>query len=651
MRLTIDFETRSRADLKACGAWAYAEHPSTEVLCLAGQEGRGRPFPVDLDNPAHFLDIMGAADEIEAHNVEFELAIWTEVLEKRRGWPRLPRHKLRCSAARAAMAGLPRSLAMACKALKLPEQKDNDGYKLMMRMCKPKRDGSWHDTPEDRARLMRYCLQDVEAEYALSEALPPMPAQELLVFQTHLAMNERGFRVDLENAQSLQDLVELEEARLLKRWRELTSGVVASPRQIAATIRFIKARFGVTTDTLDADAVRKLRAKNEDPVLEELLEIRAQLGKSSTAKIKSLQNAVSADGRLRGSLLYYGAGTGRWSGQRFQPQNLPSRGLAVKHHHVESVYAACPGGPGLVDMLYGSPMHVASACIRGLITASLGRRLVCADYSAIEGRVLAWLADEAEVLDAYAAGRDTYKLAASKVFHKPYEAITDSERSVGKVIELQCGYQGNVGAFQTMAKSYGIDSPDEEVRANIKAWREARHRTVALWYEMEDAASNAVRDPGTVTFAAGGKIAFRVTGRWLRMRLPSGRQLFYFAPHFAPKAMPWVDDKTGEPVTKMSLSFWGVDSTTRQWGRQYTYGGCLTENACQAVARDLMASALVALEHGGHEPVLTVHDEAVCDPGDGTTLDTVAEIMCRLPEWAAGLPLAAEGWEGFRYRK
>lgn len=651
MRLTIDFETRSRADLKACGAWAYAEYPATEVLCMAAKEGGGRPFPVDLDNPYHFLDILDAADEIEAHNVEFELAVWTEVLEKRRGWPPLPFHKLRCSAARAAMAGLPRSLAMACKALQLPQQKDAEGHSLMMRMCKPKRDGSWHDTPEDRARLMRYCLQDVEAEYALSEALPPMPEQELPVFQAHLAMNKRGFQVDLENAGALQGLVELEEARLLKRFREITSGTVSSPRQIAATIRFLKVRFNVSTDTLDADAVRKLRAQNEDPVLEELLEIRAQLGKSSTAKIKALRDAVSSDGRIRGGLLYYGAGTGRWSGQRFQPQNLPSRGLAVKHHQVEEVYAACQGGPDLIDMLYGSPMHVASACIRGLITASPGRRLVCADYSAIEGRILAWLADEEEVLQAYVSGLCAYSLAATKVYHKPYEHILDAERLVGKVIELQCGYQGNVGAFQTMAKNFGIDLPDEEVRANIKTWREARHRTVALWYEMENSASTAVRSPGTVTFAAGGKIAFRVTGRWLRMRLPSGRQLFYYRPHFAPKTMPWVDDKTGEPAVKMSLAFWGVDSTTKQWGRQYTYGGCLTENACQGIARDPMAAALVALEQGGHEPVLTVHDEGVCDPPDSTTLAEVEEIMCRLPAWAAGLPLSTKGWEGRRYRK
>jgi DNA polymerase len=396
--------------------------------------------------------------------------------------------------------------------------------------------------------------------------------------------------------------------------------------------------------------------RKSDPQVKRLLEIRQELSKASTAKYKALINGLDGVDHIRSLLMYHGAGTGRWTAKRFQPQNLPSRGLAVDAEGVDGAIAAAK--VGLLEELYSDVMGVASACIRGMLIASPGHRFISADFSAIEGRVLAWMAGEEHVLQAYVEGKRLYCVAAAGIYKVPYEEINEGRKhdpkykkmdSIGKVIELACGYQGSVGAFKAMAEGYGVEVPEDEAKEAIYAWRESRPLTVALWRGMEQAAIEAVMSPGTVTTYQ--MVKFKVIGKYLLMKLPSGRFLYYFNPNVEEKEMPWKDDQ-GNPCYKDCVSYWAVDSYTKKWSKCWGYGGLWTENAVQAVARDLMASAMLRVEAAGYPVVLTVHDELVSEaPVDHGSVEDYVKIMCDSPAWAAGCPVAAEGWSGPRYRK
>lgn len=396
---------------------------------------------------------------------------------------------------------------------------------------------------------------------------------------------------------------------------------------------------------------------SSNPRFKRLLEIRQSLSKASTAKYKALLNGLNGDDRIRSLLLYHGCGTGRWSAKRFQPQNLPSRGLAIESDEVDSAIATAK--LGLLDDIYGDVMGVASACIRGSLIPADGHRFICADFSAIEGRVLAWMAGEMTVVDAYLEGKRMYCVAAAGVFGKTYEEIYQGRKhdpykmmdACGKVIDLSGGYQGALDAFRNMERSLGLNLKlsDDQVRDNVYAWRDSRPQTVKLWRSLEDAAFKAVQNPGTLTTYR--DIRFKVVGKFLLMRLPSNRLLYYFDPQIVEKEMPWKDDD-GQPVFKDVVSYMAVDSFTKKWTRQYGYGGLWTENAVQATARDLMAQAMIRLEAEGYPVILTVHDELLAEVllGRGSVEEFV-KIMTIVPPWATGCPVAAEGWEGNRYRK
>lgn len=416
----------------------------------------------------------------------------------------------------------------------------------------------------------------------------------------------------------------------------------------------------------------------------QLLEIRQQLGKSSTAKYQPMLNMLRRDGRVGGVFLYHGAGTGRWSGKGIQPQNLPSRGLPIKADEVPVAIEAAQAG--CLDLCYKHPMEVASACIRGMLWAAPAHRFLCADYNAIEGRVLAWVAQDPEGLDPYFEGKDPYKVVASWMFDKPYDQVTKDERTAGKPGDLGLGYGGGIGAFNKMAQVYRVDydklahamipkaTDEERIKAKESAttwlcnhpgemqfdhavaadlakqkWRGKRGATVSFWRGVEDAAIQAVEEPGVVFKYLG--VAFKCDGRFLKLRLPSKRLLYYCDPSIEMRRMPWKD-KSGAPVEKPVVCFMGVHSMTKKWGKASLYGGLITENICQAIARDILAEAILRLEAAGYPVVLHVHDEIVCEvPWGYGSLQELTDIMCSLPSWASGLPLKANGWEGQRYKK
>lgn len=397
-----------------------------------------------------------------------------------------------------------------------------------------------------------------------------------------------------------------------------------------------------------------------DPVLRRLLEIRVQLSKASTSKFKAYLARVQDDGCMRDLLMYHGASTGRWTAKGVQIQNLPSRGLALeKPAEVEEAIGLARAG--LLAEMYENPFAVAASCLRGMITAGdLDHLLYYADYSAIEGRILAWRAGDSDIVAAYVANLRMYCVAASGVFGVPALEIdkgrkTDARMkfldSVGKVIELACGYQGGVGAFRAFETNLGLNlnMTDAEVKDIVTKWRAARPGTTALWNGLEDAAFGAVSNPGTMT--SYGPTRFKVVGKFLLMRIPSGRLLYYFDPAIVEKLMPWKD-KDGRDVYRDVVSYWGVDSQTKKWVQCFGYGGLWTENEVQALARDIMRGAMLRLAGAGWHPRATVHDEIISRERVGFgSAEEMERIMCEGEPWSAGLPLTASVSTGFRYSK
>lgn len=715
MRLTIDFETRSEADIKQVGSWRYAEHPSTEILCCAVKVD-ARPvaiwFPywvyqqiAAVQNPfeGHFLSdfqlaqLIEAADEIEAHNCgHFEAPIWEYCASPKYGWPEIPRHKFRDSMAQCCMQGIPRSLDKACRFLNLPVQKDTEGYKLMLRMCKPRKPtksnpAQWVEDAESIIRLAQYCRQDVEAEYALSNALAPLPPGEQEAWALDHRINHRGLRVDVPTARRMVGHIEAHEAKLLAEAKALTGGI--SPTQVAASVRWC-ASNGVKLASFDREAVTAARKNTPPANVDRFLAIRQSLGKSSTAKYKAMIDRANADGRIRGTMLYHGAATGRVAGHNgLQPQNLPRGAFGDTVACIAHINAN--GFDDDLDFLWGDPMHAASTCIRGMIMAAPGHSLFVSDFASIEARVLAWLAAEVDTLAAFRAGKDLYKVAATSIFGVHYDAITKGQRQVGKACVLGLGYGGGIGAFATMAAVYGIDletlpaivlpGAAENVvsRANLNAknfaktnpdamshdaamacdvikqlWRQANPNIVGFWRGLEDAVKSAIEDSGQAYQY--GPIKTKITDNFLRVRLPSGRCLYYYSPSIRQRKSKILVERDGQEIEieiiRATPFYVAGDANwvpaAGRWSETATYGGKLAENVTQAVARDLMIEATKRLEGAGYPIVLTVHDEIVAEVPDGFgSLDNFSRIMAEIPEWARGCPVDAEGFACQRYRK
>jgi DNA polymerase len=711
MKLTIDFETRSEAPLKQCGAHIYANHPSTEVMCLAVKVD---DEPTRIWIPEYFVNkipirmlqqhygightllakrelsslIIGQAETIEAHNVFFERCIYNFCLSNYSGnWPVVPVEKWRCSAAKAASYALPRSLDGACTALGLPITKDKQGSFIMHKLCKPRKPtknnpAKWHEKPEDLLALFKYCIQDVDAEHGLSKALRDLSQRELKIWQVDQEINTRGIHVDVKAAAATIKLIEKHKKNINKEFKKITG--LSSPTQVAKTLKWLANKNFKLKDLTKA-SVEKALKRNPPPDVRRVLEIRQVIGKSSTAKFKAMiKGADEVDDRMRDTLLYHGAATGRWAGRRIQLHNMPRKMPDDFENIIEAVSS---GGLDSEDfkLLYGDPMQILSGCIRGYICAATGKKYMCADYSSIEGRGLAWVAEEDYILQNYFDGKDAYCIFASQIHGVPYQTILDGHiagikkysdmRFEGKTGELACGYQGGEAAIARFAP----DMPMRRRRQIVKLWRENRPRSKAFWKETEELALSAVATGLTYTHP-NNLIRWGMKGSFLHCCLPSGRLLSYYSPSITETTLyayevHEVEDKDGEKIvhtfttwdkrpnlkfkrlpdkdfTKPSLQFWGVDSETGKWRKQQTYGGKLTENIVQAIARDILAEALVRLEANSYPVVMHVHDEAIAEVDKNVgNVKEFCDIMCQVPKWATGFPIAAEGFETIRYRK
>jgi DNA polymerase bacteriophage-type len=643
--LVWDIETRSTVRLETVGAWHYAAAPATEILCVGFAVDNAEPqiwTPGD-PIPAAFLAARDPNWIIVAHNFEFERAIATRILTPRYGWPEIPITQQRCTMAMALSNALPGALDNAAAALQLPFQKDADGVRLMRKMALPRRARKgedlkqihWHDGPELRARLHQYCKHDVKIERALFQRLPPLSPAEQPVWTLDAIVNMRGFYIDIALAKAARDITTKEQAAINAEIATLTNGEIVTVGQVAKIKTFVE-RNGHTLSGLTKRSVSAVLARNPGEDVRRVLELRREGARASTRKLDRLFACVDADSRLRGTLRFHAASTGRWSGRQFQPQNL-------KRPETADLDGAIDAALDLERIrALGAPLTVTGDVSRSIICAAPGHKLIAGDFSAIESRVLAWLANEEWKLANYRKFDNTndpqlepYCATASRMLHRTVTPDDDAGRQIGKTGDLALGFGGSLGAWRRI----NPDDPrsDGEILQNVTEWRQAHATTVRFWRALERTAHRSIRASQPAALA---NVSFTTENGTLYMVLPSGRRLAY------PEArlVPGKFDGTREILFK--------DNAKGGWADRGAWYGTLVENLVQATARDLLAAAMLRIEAAGYSIVLTVHDEVVAEvpEGFGSEVQFLA-LLTTLPGWAAGLPIAAKVRSGKRYAK
>lgn len=681
--LYLDLETYSETPITH-GTHVYAADAEILLMAWAWDDGPVQVLDLTLPNtrPDGILAVFkDTAVKVVIHNSHFDRTVIQHA------WGiYIPTARIHDTMVQALSHGLPASLGMLCEVLGLStdKAKDKDGKRLIQLFCKPLgknrilRRATRETHPLEWERFKAYAASDIEAMREVMRRMPMVniiPAETAL-WQLDQTINDRGVEIDMELVDAAINAVGKAQRELSERSVELTDGRVTNTTQGAALRLHILESYGIDMPDLQMATVEKTLAMDIDPSLKELLRVRLQASSTSTAKYKVLRKGTSADGRLRGLLQFNGAArTGRWAGRLFQPQNLPRPTLKQEQIDlgIEALKAEC------AHLITSNTMELISSSIRSCIVAPYGQKLVIADLANIEGRVQAWLANEEWKLKAFrdfdeGTGPDLYKMAYGKSFGVAPDAVTKDQRQVGKVQELALAYEGGVGAFATFAGAYGInledlaekvlELADEELVAKAdkflewaikdkrpryglsddafvacdvlkRAWRIAHPNISGYWGRLKNVVLQALHTRGQTYTTLGLKI--KAAKSWLLITLPSGRTLCYPAPK----------------VVEDGITYMGIDQFTRKWTRVHTHGGKLFENLCQAIARDVMAANMPLIEAAGYQIVLTVHDEIIAEAPDSPeyNVDQMAALLATPPSWAPDMPLAAAGFETYRYRK
>ena len=656
--LEIDIESFSSVDLKKCGVYKYAESPDFEILLFGVSVDGGDVTVYDLASgdtvPEEIIRALSDDSVIKwAYNASFEricLSVWL-----RRNYPQhfssysiegdtvrnyLAPSSWRYSLVWGAYMGLPLSLEGIGKVLKLENQKMAEGKALIRYFCVPCKPtkangGRTRNLPEhDQVKwstFIAYNKRDVETEMAIQQKLSKFPVPEFLWEEYHLdqEINDRGIQLDMALVEQAIAIDERSREELSAKMRQLTA--LENPNSVQQMKEWLT-KHGLEVDSLDKKAVKEL-LKTVPSELAEVLELRRQLAKSSVKKYQAMQNAVCADGRARGMFQFYGANrSGRWAGRLIQLQNLPQNHMA----HLEDARSLVRSGDyALLSALYDSVPEVLSELIRTAFVPRDGYKFIVSDFSAIEARVLSFLAGESWRLKVFAENGDIYCASASAMFHVPVEKHGQNAhlRQKGKIAELALGYGGSVGALKSMgALEMGLS--EEELQPLVDAWRTSNPNIVQLWWDVDNAVKTTVRQRlDTETHG----IRFRYRSGMLFIVLPSGRQLCYVKPKMG------TNKFGGDSVT-----YEGVGST-KKWERIESYGPKFVENIVQAISRDILMYAMRTLSHCfivGH-----VHDELIIECGMDVSLDAVCDQMGRTPPWIEGLNLRADGYETMFYKK
>ena len=646
-KLSCDIETFSDVDLIRCGVYKYADSPDFEMLLFA--------YAAD-DGDVHIIDIAGGEELPEeiiqaiksdtvvktAYNAQFERVCLSRYLKLPEGEYLNPQSWY-CTAVQAAELALPLSLADVGSVLGLERQKMTEGKELIKYFCVPckptksngnrTRNRPCHDINKWET-FKKYCMRDVDVERQIADKLKmyPISDEEHRLYVLDQIINDRGVLVDSELAEQAVKLNSIQTAVAVEQAYMITG--LENPNSVTQLKQWLKEN-GVEIESLSKKAVKSL-ADETDGDVSEMLKLRLLMAKTSVKKYEAVIRSVCSDNRVHGMMRFCGANrTGRWSGNILQPQNLPQNhlpDLTLARDIVKD------GDFEMLDMMFGNVPNVLSELIRTVLIPKPNHRFIVADFSAIEARVLAWIAGEQWRIDTFKNGGDIYCASASKMFKVPVEkhGVNGELRQKGKISELACGYGGSVGALKNMgAVEMGVQ--ENELQGLINDWRNANPHIVRFWYEVGNAAMKAIKEKTTVPL---GKLVFAYERGILFIRLPSGRRLSYIKPRIGTNRFG------GDSITYMGIN------SAKKWDRLETFGGKLTENIVQGTARDLLANALINAANAGYDTVFHVHDEIICEVPNGYgSVDELCKLMCIKPEWADGLPLNADGFECEYYKK
>ena len=647
-RLHIDIETYSGESLADCGVHRYAEHPDFQILLFAYAFDEAPVTVVDLAQgttlPAPVLRALTDPTVVKvAHNATFERTCIGRMLGKT-----LDPLQWECTMAQCARCGLPLSLGEAAKALGLEVQKMTEGKKLIKQFCLPHEatllGGSERVLPTDDLKgwqtFKDYCRMDVEVERELDKALAWLePTQdEKALYALDQRINDRGVLVDMTLVDNAVRMDTIYKARLNVEAQQITG--LSNPNSATQLREWLGGRTGLQLDTLRKTDLPDIKGSTEDEDVHRVLQIRAEMAKTSNKKYEAMQKTVCRDSRVRGLLQYHGTRTGRWAGRLVQMQNLPQ-------NHISDLGLAREllrdGDMDAMSLCYGNVPDTLSQLIRTAFVAPDGETFAVCDFSAIEARVLAWLAGEEWVLEVFRGHGKIYEATAAQMYGCSVEEIskTDPRRQKGKIAVLALGYQGGTGALAAMGgERMGLSA--EDMAGIVRDWRKANPHIVKCWANIETAAQRCVTT-GIDQKVYGLVFHRRQEDGTMTIQLPSGRLLCY-------RSMTTGTNRFGNG----SLKYRGVNSTTNQWGWIETYGGKLTENIVQAIARDCLAHTLLALDRNGYPTVFHVHDEVVCEvpKQEGPeALKRIQKIFADVPDWAEGLPLKGAGYVTDYYLK
>jgi DNA polymerase len=661
IHLSIDLETYSDVNLKKAGLYRYVQSPAFEILLFAYSFDGAPTQVIDMAQGEEIpMEVIHALTDPQCLKHAYNAAFEWYCLSKYMG-AQLPPAQWRDTMLHGLYAGYTAGLDATGRALGIPEdkQKLTTGKALIRYFCVPckptKANGGRtrnypHHDPEKWELFKTYNGQDVVAEMEIERRLSVFPVPDFVQkqWETDLLINARGVAVDMDFCEGALELGETIRAQLTDEAVQLSG--LQNPNSVKQLARWLSAETGDDITTLRKETIKELLGRDNADHVQRMLEIRQELGKTSTKKYDAIEAAVCDDGRVRGLLQFYGANrTGRWAGRLVQVQNLPRTYTEPLEFARELVKGRKLDA---LRTVYGSPNDTLSQLIRTAFVAAPGNVLIDADFSAIEARVISWLADEEWRLEVFRTHGKIYEASASQMFGVPLERIKKgnpeySLRQRGKVAELALGYQGGVPAMRQMDTGKLLaDLPDEEIKDIVDKWRNTNPKIRNLWYSFNDAAIRVIQNGGSLrvrccTFARECDCIRGTT--CMTISLPSGRKLYYVEPAVG-------ENRWGGP----SITYMGVNDKNK-WGRIETYGGKLVENVVQAIARDCLAQAIEHLEAAGLPVVFHIHDEVVIDTAAFDTndamLDKVVKIMSTPIPWAEGLPLGADGWVGAFFKK
>lgn len=635
--LNIDIETKSGNEIKY-GVRKYVDSFDFEILLFAysidGGEVEVVDFTKGIDVP---FEVNLALTDPSVTKIAFNASFERTCISRAMGGIPLPAEQWRDTMIWGMELGLPASLAQMAKYLKVPQQKDTEGKRLIRKYCIPKKDGSFCEEydSDDWQLFKSYVAQDVRTEMSIADELAPYPIadSEWELWALDQAINDRGVGIDMDLVRAALLLDEETSAAAKEQLKTLTG--LDNPNSVMQLKKWLDEQ-GLQVQSLGKEQVTEILADAETPnLVREALILRQATSNSSIKKYDMLNNATCQDDRIHGILQFYGATrTGRWAGRLLQVQNLP-RGSLKPHELATARDFVKANDMDALDMIWGDVPEVLKSLIRSALIPSDGHEFIVSDFSAIEARVIAWLAGETWVLDTFREGHDIYKATANQMFHLGgVDKVDKAMRQRGKVATLALGYQGGTGALQAMgALKMGIK--EDELQGLVNAWRTANPNIVKFWRRVEAAAKRAL-EFGTKVSLRGTGISFYVRDTFLMIGLPNGRSIAY--------ANATLEDGR--------IRYEGKSMTSSTFQKLDTYGGKLVENIVQATARDVLGESMIRLEKLGYKIVAHVHDEVILDVPKGVTnIDEINEQMAINPEWTEGLPLAAAGFRSDFYMK